>query len=66
MEALWISLGLPREKEERKKVKRFMNVQRRQKKMFGLKAKLYHAQLHAEKIYTKKMHEKRNSQTEAW
>ena len=35
------------------------------KKMIGLKAKLYHRQFHAEKIHVKKMHEKRNNQTEA-
>ena len=51
-------------KRERKKVGRPMNVQRRQKKMIGLKAKLYHKQRHAKKIQMKKtikMHEKRNT-----
>ena len=61
MDITWITMRKRGEKEGQEA----HECSKEAKKMFGLKAKLYHAQLHAEKIYTKKMHEKRNSQTEA-
>ena len=60
MDIVWTTMR----KRERKKVGRPMNVQRRQKKMIGLKAKLYHKQRHAEKIQmkkTSKVNEKTNT-----